>query len=163
MRQTSLVKQISENVPSVPDSLPDFPLLHSSGRWAYSQLMSWVTEKVKQEYEARAAVPPPPQPYTPPPSAWWPVWEAINATAQAAVREFNHAQGSEQFRASAWPTKSVHIEIVSLPAAHRVATLTLQVTNEHSGDLGLTFPPQGEGIGRRGSFRMRDGKIEALP
>jgi hypothetical protein len=91
------------------------------------------------------------------------VWEAINAAAQAAVREFNHAQGSEQFRASAWPTKSVHIEIVSLPAAHRVATLTLQVTNEHSGDLGLTFPPQGEGIGSRGSFRIRDGKIEALP
>ena len=60
--------------------------------------MSWVTEKVKQEYEARAAVPPPPQPYSPPSPAWWPVWEAINAATKAAVREFNQAQGSEQFR-----------------------------------------------------------------
>jgi hypothetical protein len=92
-----------------------------------------------------------------------PVWEDVTAATHAAVREFNLSQGSEQFRVSAWPTKAVHMEVVSLPAAHRVATLTLQVRDEYSGELGLTCPPEGEGIGRRGNFRMRDGKIEALP
>jgi len=125
--------------------------------------MSWVTNRVEEEREARAAMPAPRQPYTPPPPAWLPVWEGINAATQAAIREFNQAQGLEQFRVSARPTKSVHMEVVSLPAAHRVATLVLQVTNEHSGELGLVCPPEGEGINRHGNFRMRDGKIEALP
>jgi len=101
-------------------------------------------------------------PYTPAPPAWLSVWEEINVSAQAAVREFNHKKGSEQFRVSAWPNKSVIMEVISLPAAHRVATLVLQVTDEQTGDLGLTCPPVGEGIGRRGKFRMRDGKIKAL-
>ena len=125
--------------------------------------MSWVTEKVVQERKALAAVPPMPQKYTPPPPTWWSVWEDINTATHAAIREFNQAQGSEQFRVSSWPSKAVHMEVMSLSAAHRVATLVLQVTNEYSGHLGLTIPPEREGIGRRGSFRMRDGKIEALP
>jgi hypothetical protein len=91
------------------------------------------------------------------------VWEDVNAATQAAVREFNQEQGSEQFRVSAWPTKSVQMEVISLAAAHRVATLVLQVTNEHGGELSLVCPPAGEGIGRHGNFRMREGRVEALP
>jgi hypothetical protein len=125
--------------------------------------MTWVTNRVEKEREARAAIPAPQKPYTPPPPAWWSVWEAITTATQAAVREFNRAQGSEQFWVSAWPTKSVNMEIVSLLAAHRVATLTLEVTNEYIGELGLVCPPEGAGIGRHGSFRMRDGKIKVLP
>ena len=125
--------------------------------------MSWVTNRVEEEREARAAMPPPQRPYTPPPPAWLPVWEEVIATTQARVREFNEAQDDDQFRVGAWPTNSVRMEVISLPSAHRVVTLDLQVTNAHIGELGLVCPPEGAGINRHGNFRMRDGKIEALP
>jgi hypothetical protein len=135
-----------------------------SNNRAYPARMSWVTDRVEEERKASAAMAANQTPkYSPPPPAWLPVWEAIISATQAAVREFNQKQGSEQFRVSGWPKESVHMEVVSLPAAHRVATLFLQMTNEHTGEMYLTIPPEGEGIGRRGKFRMREGKIEALP
>ena len=125
--------------------------------------MTWVADRLSYEDRvARIDKSLQALPYAPVPPAWMPVWEEINAVTHATVREFNHAKSAEQFRVSAWPNRSILMEIVSLPAAHRIATLVLQVTDERTGDLGLTCPPEGEGIGRRGRFRMCDGKIAAL-
>lgn len=124
--------------------------------------MCWVTGRIEEERKTRDAMPAPQPPYSPQPP-WLPVWEEIISATQAFVREFNQEQRAEQFRVSWWPTKGVHMEVVSLPAGHRVATLVLQVTDERIGELGLVCPPEGQGIGRHANFRMSDGKIEALP
>jgi hypothetical protein len=125
--------------------------------------MSWVTSKVEEEREARAAVPLPQRPYTPPPPAWLSVLEAITTATQASIREFNQAQGSQQFDLRVHDEVKKWLEIFPIPGSNRIATLTLYVENDLSGDLFLTCPPEGEGIGRRGKFRIRAFQIEALP
>lgn len=125
--------------------------------------MSWVTDRVEEERKARAAMPAPQKPYIPPRPAWLSVWDSIIALTHVGVRDFNKGHKEDQFRVSAWPMKSVRMEVITLPAAHRVATLVLQETDEHSGEIGLVVPPEGEGIGRHGNFRIRGGTIEALP
>jgi hypothetical protein len=125
--------------------------------------MSWVTSRVEEEREARAAMPVPQRPYIPSPPAWLSVWEATTAAIQASIREFNRAKGSEQFDLRVHDEVKKWLEIFPIPGSNRVATLTLQVENELSSDLSLTCPPEGEGIGRRGKFRIHGGQIEALP
>jgi hypothetical protein len=112
----------------------------TADNWAYPRPMSWVTDRVEQERKASAMAAKQEPNYNPPPPAWLPVWDEIIAAMSRVVREFNHAQGAEQFSVR----DQVHkfVEVVPVPGSHlRIATAVLQVADER-GNCILSVRPR---------------------
>jgi hypothetical protein len=95
---------------------------------------------------------------------WLPTWQEIVAAWQAEIRRYNQAHRSEVIGMRV--KDEIHYLIEVFPKGvppGRIWTVTLQVANEHTGELSLVSPPYGEGINRHGNFRIVNGRILLKP
>jgi hypothetical protein len=96
------------------------------------------------------------------PPPWQCVWDRICRALETDLTEFNKECGVYQFVAQALTRRTI-IQVVPARGSRRIATVVLELTDRQGGELKLTCPPEGPGIGRRGRFRLGQGRIEVLP
>jgi hypothetical protein len=83
-----------------------------------------------------------------------PIWQEIEKAIESDVQEFNN-DGQRQYLVS-FGVSLINV----IPKTPPVATAVIQIDN--MGTINLTCPPPGQGIGRRGSFKIREGTIISL-
>ena len=113
--------------------------------------MNWVKDRLKEQENVS---PPRAEPRvqilaTP---DWLPVWKMVLEIIQRDVAEFNKAKPANHLVSFGDYLATV------LQQQPPVATVVFQIDKD-TGVINVTCPPSGQGINRRGQFRIKEGQI----
>ena len=112
------------------------------------QTVGWVTEELLRRLSQRQPRAPRVTPAPPVPS----IFGEIAGQMESDVLEYNEACGP-QFMVSSSGNSLVQV----IPKQPPITTAVIQIDDR--GVVGLTCPPAGPGIGRRGTFKQEQGGI----